>query len=103
MDFRFVDKIDGREVYSVSALTAEDARERLYFDAQSGLLVRRVASAPTILGLFQYQVDYADYKDFGGVKLPTEIKFAVPNIRWTRKVLEVKNNVVIDDLRFSGK
>ncbi|HVE55321.1 MAG TPA: c-type cytochrome [Pyrinomonadaceae bacterium] len=103
MDFRFVDKIDGREVLVISATTADNQRERLYFDAASGLLVRRVASTLTVLGFFPYQVDYIDYKDFGGVKLPTEIKFAVPNIRWTRKVLEVKNNVVIDDLRFSGK
>ncbi|CAN5459700.1 hypothetical protein BH10ACI1_BH10ACI1_24800 [soil metagenome] len=100
MEFRFVDKIDGREVYMVSATTAENQRERLYFDAQTGLLVRRISGTPTILGFFQYQVDYTDYKDFGGVKLPTVIKFAVPNISWTRKVLEVKNNVAIDDKKF---
>ena len=100
MDFRFVDKIEGREVYLVLATTAENQRERLYFDASNGLLVRRVASSPTILGNFQYQVDYADYKDFGGVKLPTTIKFAVPNIRWTRKITDVKNNVTIDDAKF---
>jgi hypothetical protein len=100
MDFRFVDKIEGREVLMVSATTAENSRERLYFDALTGLLVRRVASTPTILGNFQFQVDYTDYRDFGGIKLPTLIKFAVPNIRWTRKVLDVKNNVAIDDAKF---
>lgn len=102
MDFRSVDKIDGREVYLIIATTADNSRERLYFDVQNGLLVRRVASTPTVLGNFQYQVDYADYKDFGGVKLPTIIKFAVPNIHWTRKVSEVKNNVPIDDTKFNS-
>jgi len=101
MDYRFTDKIDGHEVYLVLATTADNQRERLYFDAQTGLLVRRVASAPTVLGFFQYQVDYSDYKDFGGVKLPTVIKFAVPNIRWTRRVLDVKNNIAIDDTKFT--
>ena len=101
MDFRFVDKIDGREALVISATTADNQRERLYFDASSGLLVRRVSATPTVLGFFQFQVDYTDYKDFGGVRLPTEIKFAVPNIRWTRKVLEVKNNVAIDDAKFA--
>lgn len=100
MDYRFTDKIDGREVYLVSATTADNQRERLYFDSQTGLLVRRVASTMTVLGFFPYQVDYLDYKDFNGVKLPTTIKFAVPNIRWTRKILEVKNNVTIDDAKF---
>lgn len=100
MEFRFVDKIDGREVYVLTASTADNARERLYFDVQTGLLVRRIASTPTVLGAFQFQVDYTEHKDFGGVKLPTVIKFAVPNIRWTRKVLDVKNNVSIDDEKF---
>ena len=101
LDFRFVDKIDGREVYLIIGTLADNSRERLYFDAQTNLLVRRVASTPTVLGAFQYQVDYADYKDFGGVKLPT-IRFAVPNISWTRKILEVKNNAAIDDAKFSS-
>ena len=101
LDFRFLDKIDGREVYLITASISETQRERLYFDVSTGLLVRRAASTPTILGNFVYQVDYADYKDFGGVKLPTVIKFAVPNIHWTRKVLEVKNNTAIDDAKFA--
>jgi len=100
MEFRFIDKIDGREVYVLTASTADNSRERLFFDAQTGLLVRRIASTQTVLGAFQFQVDYTEYKNFGGVKLPSLIKFAVPNIRWTRKVLDVKNNVVIDDAKF---
>jgi photosynthetic reaction center cytochrome c subunit len=100
MEFRAVDKIDGREVYLITATNADNSRERLYFDVLTGLLVRRAASTATILGNFVYQVDYADYKDFGGVKLPTTINFAVPNIRWTRKILDVKNDAAIDDAKF---
>lgn len=100
MEFRFIDKIEGREALVVLATNADGSRERLYFDAASGLLVRRVAQTPTVLGAFQFQVDYNDYKDFGGVKLPTTIKFAVPNIRWTRRVLDVKINSPIDDAKF---
>lgn len=96
LDFRFVDKIDGRDVYVVQATTAEGTRERLYFDAQTGFLVRRLASAPTVIGGFQYEFDYLDYKDFGGVRLPTTTRFAVPKIRFTRKLLEVKINAPID-------
>ena len=100
MEVGAVEKIDGREVFAVSAETPAGARERLYFDAVTGLLARRVASAPTVLGAFEYQVDYADYKDFGGVRLPASTRFAVPNISWTRRILEVKNNVAIDDEKF---
>lgn len=96
MDVRFLDRIDGRDVYMVQAATADNQRERLYFDAQTGFLVRRIASMPTIVGQFQYQVDYADFKDFAGVKLPTTIKFAIPALRWTRKILDVKNEAIAD-------
>ncbi len=100
LDFRFVDRIDGKEVNLVVATLADNSRERLYFDTATGLLVRRIASSATVLGQFQFQVDYSDYKDFGGVKLPTTIRFAVPNISWTRKIIEVKNNEKIDDEKF---
>lgn len=101
MDYRFTDKINGREVYLVLATTADNQRERLYFDSQTGFLVRRVSSVPTILGAFQYQTDYADYKDFGGVKLPTTVRYAMPNIVWTRKITDVKINQPIDDAKFN--
>jgi photosynthetic reaction center cytochrome c subunit len=100
MDFRAVDLVDGQQVNVVIATTAAGFRERLAFDVSTGLLVRRTAVTPTVLGSFVYQVDYADYKVFGGVKIPTTIRYSMPNIRWTRKVLEVKNNVPVDDARF---
>lgn len=93
-------KIDGKEAFILIGKTAEGSREKLYFDVSSGFLIRRTASTPTVLGDFVYQVDYAGYKNFGGVKLPTMIKFAVPNIYWTRKILSVKNNVMIEDENF---
>ena len=101
LEYRFTDKIDGREVYLVIATNADNSRERLYFDAQNGLLVRRVSSVPTVLGAFQYQVDYSDYKDFGGVKLPATARYASPNVVWTRKITEVKNNAPVDDAKFT--
>ena len=100
MEFGAIDRINGREVYQIRATTANGGRERLFFDRENGLLVRRTASVPTIIGNFVYQVDYADYKDFGGVKLPVTTRFAVPNINWTRKILEVKNNAAVEEAKF---
>jgi hypothetical protein len=85
----------------VLATTAGGARERLYFDVQTGLLVRRAATTPTMLGNFVYQVDYSDYKPLGGVKVPTTIEYSMPNIRWTRKIVQIKNNVPVDAAKFS--
>lgn len=96
-DYRFTNEIDGRKVLVLTGTTAEGLRESLSFDEQTGLLVRRVAVTPTVLGGFVYQVDYSDYKDFGGVKIPTVVKYAMPNMSWTRKIVSVKTNVPIAD------
>ena len=92
LDYRFVDKLDGRDVHLIIGTLADNSRERLFFDVATGLLVRRIASTTTVLGQFQYQVDYSDHKDFGGVKLPATTRFAVPNISWTRKIVDVSTN-----------
>ncbi|MEO7660426.1 MAG: hypothetical protein ABIV48_12505, partial [Pyrinomonadaceae bacterium] len=101
MDFRAVDRIDGREVYTITATTAGGVRERLSFDVVTGLLVRRSALSPTVFGNFVYQVDYADYKPFGDIKLPTTVRYSMPHINWTRKILDVKINAPVDDARFA--
>ncbi len=101
LEFRFLDRIDGRDVYMILATNADKKRERLYFDAASGLLVRRVAASPTVFGNHVFQVDYQDYKDFGGVKLPTTVKYAMPQIQWTRKITDVKINPAINASKFA--
>jgi photosynthetic reaction center cytochrome c subunit len=102
LEYRSFEKIDGRDVFTLAATTSGNVRERLAFDAVTGLLVRRTVSSPTIFGNFVYQVDYADYKDFGGVKMPTTMRYAVPNIRWTRKLIDVKMNVPVENNKFTS-
>lgn len=93
-------RIDGKEFYLIKAITSDDQIENLYFDKETGLLVRRTSATQTVLGDFIYQVDYQNYKNFGGVKLPVTTKFAVPAIYWSRQILEVKSVVNIDDKVF---
>lgn len=102
LEYRSFERIDGRDVYTLVGTTAGSLRERLAFDAATGLLVRRIASSPTIFGNFVYQVDYSDYKGFGGVKMPATMHYAVPNIRWTRKLNDVKMNVPVDNAKFTA-
>ena len=92
LDYRFTDQIDGRPVYLVTGTTASNQVDRLGFDVETGLLVRRVSIIRTALGPFAYEWDYSDYKDFGGVKIPTTIKVAQPGNRFTRHITKVKIN-----------
>jgi photosynthetic reaction center cytochrome c subunit len=73
---------------------------QLYFDEKSGLLVRLVRLAETPLGELPTQIDYADYREVGGVTIPYRWTLARPGGRFTIQVSEVKENVPVDDAQF---
>lgn len=95
------EKIGDREAFVVRATTAAKGRERLYFDKQTGLLLRRYTIIPTIIGAYPVQVNYDDYREVGGVKIPFVVRTSLPGRAWERKVAEVKLNPAIDDARFN--
>ena len=74
---------------------------RLYFDQKSGLLVRMVRYAQTPVGRMPTQIDYADYRDSGGAKVPFRWTLSRPNGRFTIQIAEVKVNVPVDDTKFA--
>jgi hypothetical protein len=96
-------KIDERDVYVVRATTTAGKRETLFFDVETGLLTRRTSSTTTPVGTIPEQVDFADYKDVDGMKLPFTIRFSAvdPSYSGVRKFTEIKLNVPIDPKRFN--
>jgi photosynthetic reaction center cytochrome c subunit len=72
----------------------------LYFDPKTGLLSRMVRYGPSPIGRMPTQVDYADYRDVGGIKFPFEIKFMWLDGRYTAKLSKVETNVAIDAAKF---
>jgi len=73
----------------------------LYFDSESGLLVRLVRSARTPIGRVPTQVDFGDYRDVGGIKLPFRVMFAWLDGRDAIQLNQIQTNVPIDASRFS--
>ncbi|MEN3335109.1 MAG: photosynthetic reaction center cytochrome c subunit [Blastocatellia bacterium] len=90
-----------REALIINATTHSGLSEKLFFDAQTGLLLRRYRESRTALGPFPTQTDYEDYKEVDGVKLPFGIRWSMPGRSWGRKIAEVKQNTVIDDAIFN--
>jgi photosynthetic reaction center cytochrome c subunit len=95
------EKIDGREAVLVRALRDGKPPVNLYFDRQSGYLVRMVRYADTALGLLPTEIDYADYRDSGGVKVPFRWTIARPSGRFTIQVDHADVNVPIDASKFA--
>lgn len=96
------DKINDREVYVLQSSIAPKVRQRLYFDAENGLLVRRVLLTSLPIGDTPTQVDYSDYRDVGGFKLPhtIELESADPYLSSTRHFSEIHPNAKVDDKIF---
>lgn len=68
---RGIQSVNGHDAYLVVGFPPGENPERLYFDTQTGLLVRKITSLPTPAGDSPFQVDYGDYRDTGsGVKFP---------------------------------
>jgi len=95
------EKIDGHEAVLVRALREGKPPIKLYFDRQTGLLVRMVRYADTPLGLLPTQVDYADYRDSGGVKIPYRWTIGRPSGSFTIQVDQVDVNVPVDAAKFA--
>jgi len=74
---------------------------RLYFDQKTGLLARMVRYADTPVGRNPTQIDYADYRDADGVKIPFRWTLSRTNGRFTIQIDEVKSNASVDEGRFA--
>jgi photosynthetic reaction center cytochrome c subunit len=93
--------IDDREVQVVQGTTAHGATATLSFDMETGLLRRQMRYVDSPVGRIPTQIDYEEYREVAGVKMP---------VRWTltwvdgRDVFEIKDvqpNAAIDAARFA--
>jgi photosynthetic reaction center cytochrome c subunit len=93
--------VDDRELLVVQGTTASGGTATLCFDAKTALLVRLVRYGESPVGRLVTRVDYDDYRDVAGVKIP---------FKWTvswlsgRSVFELSNvqpNVAIDAAKFA--
>jgi hypothetical protein len=72
----------------------------LYFDRQSGLLLRELRYGGSPIGRIPTQIDFADYRDVNGIKLPFRITFAWLDGRDSIILNDIRTNVPIDQLKF---
>jgi hypothetical protein len=100
--FAGTEKIGDHYTY-VTARTLDDGRiERLFFDRQTGLLLRKVLITNTLLAPIPEQIDFDDYREVDGVKLPFIIRLSDVDTFFssTRRITEIKHNIPLDDAIF---
>jgi photosynthetic reaction center cytochrome c subunit len=94
------EQIAGRATVLVAAKGAGKLPLELYFDAESGLLLRMMRYAETPLGRNPTQIDYADYRAVDGVKIPYRWTVARSNGAFSVRIEQVRQNVPIDEKLF---
>lgn len=95
------EKIGDRDAVLLVAAAEGRPPLKLYFDAQSGLLLRQERFADTPLGLNPTRIDYADYRDVDGVKVPFRWTQARPSGSFSVQLDSVTQNVPVDEARFA--
>ena len=96
-------RVDGREVQVVQATSDGRYPINFYFDSKSGLLVRLVRYAESAVGLNPTQIDYSDYRDVAGVKMPFKWTVTWLDGRSTTELSEIQPNAPIDAAKFARR
>ena len=95
-----IDFINDRSVLAVQGNKGA-AIVTLYFDEETGLLTRLVRSTPSPVGRLPVQMDYSDYREVAGVKLPFKWTMTWLDGRSNFELTDVQPNVQIDAARFN--
>lgn len=99
------DRIGDRDTYVVEAVSIDEKKtEDLYFDSQTGLLLRKVIWTDTMVGQFPETIDFDDYEESGGIKLAlVRRKSGLGGFRSSvTRFTEVKYNVALDEAKFNA-
>ncbi len=89
--------VDGDTAYEVKGSRSEYLSDKLYFDVNTGLLIRKIQYNQTPLGDIQVQTDYKDYKNVDGVLIPFTVHTAGYDFNQTMNFNKIAANTEIAD------
>ena len=96
------EKIGDRDTYVVEATVPEGSEPtKMYFDTESGLLLRVVKQNHGADGVTQFREDFEDYRDVDGIKVPFTSHQTNGDTTYTMTISEVRHNVELEDSEFA--
>jgi hypothetical protein len=93
-------KIGDRDVLILTGQRPGQSPAEMYFDTQTGLLIRLVRYAESPLGRNPTQIDFSDYRDVAGVKIPFQWTSATPTGRFSIHLESAQANISIPNDKF---
>ena len=94
------EQIDGKDVDVVQGNGPNSMFATLYFDTATGLLVRIVRYGSSPIGRMPTELDLADYRVVGGIKLPYRFNFVWLDGRDSIQLDEIRLGASIDAAKF---
>ncbi len=96
----FSTTINDRDVQVVQGTGAGGSLATLYFDSETGLLVRFLRYSESVVGRTPTQIDYSDYRDVGGIKMPFKWTVGWLDGKENFEITDIQTNVAIDPSKF---
>jgi photosynthetic reaction center cytochrome c subunit len=93
--------IDDHPVQVVEGTAAGGTHVKLFFDKDSGLLLRQARFIDTAVGFIPLHVDYSDYRAVSGVKMPFHWTVTWVDGQSTTELTEVQPNAAVAAAKFA--
>src|SRR5947207_194620 len=90
------ERIGDHDIVLIIAGNHDGPPLELFFDKDSGLLLRQLRFSKSPLGLNPTRVDYEDYKEFDGVKVPLKVTITRPRTQLNIQLDQVSQNTPVD-------
>ena len=94
------EKIGDRESYVVAGINSGEIAAKFYFDKESGYLLRILRYTKSPLGRNPTEIDYSDFRDVAGVKIPFKRVVSQTFMQATLELVDVQPNVSIQAATF---
>ncbi|HUN63945.1 MAG TPA: hypothetical protein VMU53_18240 [Candidatus Sulfotelmatobacter sp.] len=94
------EKVGTHNTYVLEFSMDKKLQSRLYFDAETGLVVRSVDTVATADGPYTVKIDLDDYREVNGLKFPFRIKRSEKGVVMNIRLTQVLVNPPIDDSTF---
>jgi outer membrane lipoprotein-sorting protein len=96
-------KVGGKDAFVLTMTPKAGPPTRLFIDAESFMLVRTTVTVnvPQLGGDIEQVVDFSDFRDVDGIKIPFVTKSTNPAQTVTATMTSVKHNTDLDDASFS--
>jgi zinc protease len=97
-----MEKIGDRDAYLIEGVAADESDpDKMYFDSQTGLVLRIVSHRHSSDGDGNVQEDFQDYRDVDGLKLPFTILQSGGSSDFAIHIDQINPGVSLDDAEFT--